>query len=434
MSSKGRASIGNQQFLKGKNILITSFSYANFGGAELNAVELAEQLVQFGATPYFFSYDIDGPLAQYINQKFNTQVITDDVHLLAENDSELGYIQLDIADYDYIWVGANMLPISIIKQINTANKLPKFIFIHMSQLIGFPMDAPLLPEFERAISSRVLSISDRTTEECVYRVLGKDIPLAMWPNPAPSEFRYLKKRNGELKKIAVISSSHPTDEIMNIQSEIERKGISIEYIGRFNGNPKTVDAKFYDQYDLIIGIGKNAKYSLVSGVPVYVYGRFGGSGYLDEENYEKNEESNFSGRGFTKKTTAQIVQEVLNGYNEALTFHENNRDRYIQQYSIDVIAEELFKQLEREDSKKITFQNEYINWLVSMQIHLMQGMKRFGGFRAMEPRLGHLERTSEQQANELKKVYESKSWKVTRPLRAAVGIMKSMVGRSKDNK
>lgn len=419
----------SKPLLTGKKVLITSFSYANFGGAELNAVEFADQAVALGATPYFFSYDIDGPLARYINQRFQTQVMTDDVNLLAEIENELGYMQLDITDYDYIWVGANMLPISIIKQINTAKILPKFIFIHMSQLVGFPLDAPLLPEFERMIASKVLSISNRATEECVYRVLGKDIPLTMWPNPAPTEFRHLKKRRGDLKKIAVISSSHPTDEIMEIQKEVERQGIKIDYIGRFNNNVKAVNASFYDEYDLIIGIGKNVKYSLVSGVPIYIYGRFGGGGYINSNNYNRNDEHNFSGRGFTKKKASQIAKEIVEQYPAALRFHEKNREKYIKEYSIDVITENLFYELEHMESKKISFSEEYINWLVSMQINFMQNMKRFGGLRGMEPRLEQLESLSQQQQSKIQELYSSHSWKLTRPLRSMVGLAKKMTSK-----
>lgn len=426
--SKEKASMNKQQFLKGKKILITSFSYADFGGAELNAVELADQLVEFGAIPYFFSYDVDGPLAKYISKRFNTDIITDEVNILAESEDGLGYIQLNILDYDYIWVGANMIPISILKQINKAKKLPKFIFIHMSQLVAFPLDAPLLPDFEKKIASRILSISPKATEDCIYRIFGKEkIPLAMWPNPTPREFSRLKKRSGELKKVAVVSSSYPTDEIMGIQKSLEIKGIEIDYVGKFNNNVKVVDANFYDEYDLIIGIGKNVKYSLVSGVPIYLYGRFGGCGYLSGSNYSLNEEHNFSGRGFTKKDAETIAKEVTDGYKDAIHFHEINRNRFIQEYSIDITSEKLFRELEKEPTKKVVFNEEYINLLVSIQINLMQDMKRYSRLKYMDSKVKELENNARHNVNELDKVYGSKSWKITKPLRFFVSIIKRII-------
>ena len=340
--------MNDRKFLKGKKILLTSFSYALFGGAELNPIELAEQLLEFGAKPYFFSYDIDGPLAKYIHEKFNTTVLTDSVYYLAENEGELENTPLDIHDYDYVWVGGNVVPIALLKQINAAKSLPKFIFIHMSALPAYPLDAPLLPELEARIASRILSLGGKVTTNCIYRILGENIPIGEWPNPVPRDFRLLKKRSGKLKSIAVISSSYPTDEVMNIKNQIRQHDIRIDYIGRFNNNAQVVDAAFYDKYDLVIGIGKNAKYSLVSGVPSYVYGRFGGSGYITENNYDINNDNNFSGRGFGKKTSRQIVHEIIDGYGAALAYHEKNREKFIENFSIDIAAERLFRELEEE--------------------------------------------------------------------------------------
>lgn len=48
---------------------------------------------------------------------------------------------------------------------------------------------------------------------------------------------------------------------------LQKQGIIVDLIGRFNNNMQIVDAEFYNKYDAIIGIGKNVKYSLVSGIP-----------------------------------------------------------------------------------------------------------------------------------------------------------------------
>ena len=383
--------MSEDQFLKGKKILLTSFSYAMFGGAELNPVELAEQLVKFGATVRFFSYDYSGPLAHHMKIKFNTEIYTDDVHHLTATDDQLQVTEFDINEFDYIWVGGNTLPISIIRQINTAKKLPKFLFIHMSTFVGLPLDAPLLPTFEKSIASKILTISDDTTNNCIYRILGKDIPLDRWDNPTPAGFSVLKPRSGDLKRIAVISSSHPTDEVIGIISMLQKQGIIVDLIGRFNNNMQIVDAEFYNKYDAIIGIGKNVKYSLVSGIPVYIYGRFGGPGYLSEKNIQTAEKNNFSGRGFSSKTTRQITQEIIEGYSGALAFHEARRQESINAYSIDVVAKRLFTELEKEQPKKITFPEEHINWLVSMQINILQRTRYAMAIRDMEARIQQLE-------------------------------------------
>lgn len=417
----------HDRFLEGKRVLITSFSFASFGGAELSAVELAEQLVKFGATPYFFSYDIDGPLVDFINNKFNTKVLTDDVNLLAESENALGYRKFNISDYDYIWIGANTLPISILKQLNSSAKLPKFIFIHMSSLIGFPLDAPLMPDLERKIALRILSVGNRTTTDCIHRILGEDTPVSLWPNPAPAEFKCIKKREGTLKKIAVISSSHPTDEVMAIEEILKPQGIVVDYIGRYNENQQVVDAGFYDKYDLVIGIGKNVKYSLVSGVPVYIYGRFGGCGYLQETDHIEVDRMNFSGRGYGRKTSGMIAREILEGYGIALKNHNSYRSKHIEKFSIDIVAKRLFIDVEKEEARVVSFSEEYINLLVSVQINLMQNIKRFGGFRALESKMQSMDELVAKQASELEAVYLSHSWVLTKPLRVLMRLVRDLV-------
>lgn len=381
--------LSKDKFLEGKRVLLTSYSYALFGGAELNPVELADELVSFGAKVSFFSYDIDGPLTEYINKKFNTKVITDTAYCLAEDVDDLNNIELNINDYDYIWVGANVVPISIIKQVNTATVLPKFIFIHMSALPAFPLDAPLLPEFEVKIASKILTISERTSVNCISRIIGQNSLLGDWKNPVPRDFKLLKSRNGELKKIAVISSSHPTEEIINIKQLIKEYNIDIDYIGRFNNNAQVIDAEFYDKYDLIIGIGKNARYSLVSGVPIYIYGRFGGSGYINDNNYATNNDNNFSGRGFGKKNSNEIVKEIIEGYDKSLIYHNKKRKYFIEEYSIDIAAEKLFRELELVKTKDVSFTKEYINWLVSMQINIMQRLQIAAEVRNMQTHINN---------------------------------------------
>lgn len=432
--------MANTESLKGKKILITSYGYEFFGGAELNAVELADQLVRFGMKPTFFSYSVGDPLKTYIENRFKTKILTDQVNNLAENDNEMGVTQLNIEDYDYIWVGGNTVPISILRQINTAKIIPKFIFIHMSPLIGFPLDAPLLQDFEVKIASKILSVGERTTRDAIYRMLGKNVPLDYWRNPAPVEFRRIKERTGKLRRIAVISSSHPSDEIIKIKEIIEGNGITIDYIGKFNSNVQIVDAEFYNRYDLIIGIGKNAKYSLTSGVPIYIYGRFGGPGYLSGGDDLNPLDIDFSGRGGSKKYPHQIAEEIIAGYADALQFHNDNREKFIQNFSLDVIAGRLFSELEDDKSERVTFSDREINWAVSMQVLFMQRLKGAAWLRQANGDLEVLrfkykeleDETTLQKADireltkDIRQLYASRSWKITKPFRLIGGVIKKV--------
>lgn len=418
--------MSGSKFLKNKRVLITSFSYALFGGAEQNAVELAVQLREYGAIVTFFSYDIDGPLKNHIESQFRTRVLTDEIYYLAEDDTpeQLKNTQLSIEDYDYIWVGGNTIPLSILKQVSKTKILPKFIFVHMSSLLAFPLDAPLLLDFEKKAASRILSIGNETTIRSIHRVLGTDTDVYIWSNPVPKEYKLTSDRQGKLKKAAIISSSHPSEEMLEAKKILENMDIEIDCIGAFNDNVQIVDARLYDNYDLIIGIGKNAKYSLVSGVPIYVYGRFGGPGYLSGEIIDNADETNFSGRGFGKKTPKEIAKEVTRDYKKALEYHRSKRNEFIKKYSIDIVTRDLFTQMEKEYPKKVSFSEEYINWLISMQINIMQRHYATKTVRAQNERIGHLEAELKAISIELNKVYVSRSWYVTRPLRLIAKLFK----------
>lgn len=432
--------------LKGKKILITSWSYASFGGAALNAVELAEKLVEFGMVPTFFSYDIEGPLRDRIESKFNTTVLTDRVHKLADSDSEedMGNTQLNINDFDYIWVGGNTLPISIINQINSARVLPKFIFIHMSSLISYPLDAPLMPRLEREVASKILSTSARVTTDNIERIIGNGAPVGYWKNPVPDKFKDVPERNGKLRKIAVISSSNPSDEVIEMGPLLEKEGINVEYIGKFNDNEKVVDPDFYNEYDAVVGIGKDARYALVSGVPIYVYGRFGGFGYLNDDNIES---ANLSGRGHGKKTAGDIAKEIVDGYSDALKFHQANKDRFTKEMTIGGAARDLFAELETLNSVQVKFEEEYINWLVTTQINIMHRVQIAAARRHWKKRASTLQEDRDMLRSRLESMkskvdklqseksklklqvsefHNSTSWRITAPFRAANALVKKV--------
>ena len=75
--------------------------------------------------------------------------------------------------------------------------------------------------------------------------------------------------------------------------------------------------KFLQQYDLVITIGRTVPRCLAMGVPVYVYDYLGGPGYLTESNFNLAERNNFSGRGFQKKTSDELFEEIRGGYDPA---------------------------------------------------------------------------------------------------------------------
>ncbi len=355
-----------------KRALITAWSLNERGGAGLNCFELAEELKNQGIMTDFFTYQKNiGPLSRHI-ESLGYKIYTDRFDDLKPED-EQRYLPIDIEDYDYMLFVANVVPISILRQLNSKPVLPKIITLYMSELVGRPTDAPLSGVLNAKLADLNLTISNKAKQDIMYRILDESVPVDLYRNPAPVEFSIIKKRSGNLERVAVIHSSGTGGELIDACKILEHKGIRVDYIGSQFNNVKEVNAEFYDKYDLVIGIGKNVQYSLVSGVPVYIYGRFGGPGYLGKALYhriiDEGRADNFSGREYGGFRSAdEIAQEILTGYSRAYKFHQDGRRDFIEEYSIDKVVGRIIENVDALTPKKSQLTQKEINWLVSFQI------------------------------------------------------------------
>jgi hypothetical protein len=121
-----------------------------------------------------------------------------------------------------------------------------------------------------------------------------------------------------------------------------RSEINIVFAGSGGDKYELVTPKALLKYDAVITIGKTVQYCLACGVPVYVYDKSGGCGYLNKKNFTKNRLVNFSGRGNKKKTSEQIFSEIINGYDDARKYQESVRDEMIQEFNLANYIEKLF--------------------------------------------------------------------------------------------
>ena len=65
-------------------------------------------------------------------------------------------------------------------------------------------------------------------------------------------------------------------------------------------------------------------------IPVYVYDKFGGPGYINKKNIEINRKYNFSGRNFKKKSSLEIVNDIIQNFDSDLENLE-----YIYNYALE---------------------------------------------------------------------------------------------------
>lgn len=321
--------------LKGKRILITNPFIYEINGATNVALELANYLKEQQATVTVFTNVFEDPVKKTaLKQKI--QIDTPNTRP-----------EYHLKDFDYIWVNSQTIPITLLNELTEKNNLkhlPKIIFMHMSAHDYCPDEMPYIYKFEENFSALSLFVSEEAFEinKKYYDKLPSNINF--YRNPSPSKFTKITPSTNKTPKKILVVDNFPCEELKNIRQILKKQNIKVDFLGRNGDKYKIVDEIILSQYDLIITIGKTVQYCLVSGKPVYIYGPFGGPGWLTNQNFDEAKKKNFSGRGFSKKTSEMIVDELLSQYQNAKKYYKNNLSSFKKEYLIDNVIPVLFSQ------------------------------------------------------------------------------------------
>lgn len=335
--------------LKGLKILLTQNDISSINGSAIIIFELAKFFKYAGATVTVYTYFQHDPLKSIFKENGIFITNSDDT--------------LSLDNFDYVWVHQQVLPLSIIRElefIHEKEKPPIFIFNHMSSLDYIAEEFPYVWDLENKLSSLSL-FNSLETKEAQDNMLAKDMPKSLYQNPAPKHFSETRttKISG-IKKILVISN-HPPQEVIDLKEKFTKAGIKLVLLGENQEEYRLIDLELLEEYDLIISIGKTVQNCLVAGIPVYVYDHFGGPGYLDRLNLELAEHNNFSGRGFKKKTSDEIYSEIIDNYDTAVGFIEAKRDSFMEKFTIDYLIANIFKHIKKKSYSKLD--GRYITYL-----------------------------------------------------------------------
>ena len=347
--------------IKNKRILIAQPLIHGINGSTVVTFELAKALQEYGAKVTVYTCDYDNPAKKL----FVDNHITVDI---AQNNP-----QYSLDDFDYIWTHSQILPLSIIEALSNKlpKKLPAFIFLHMSGMEWIPDEKPWIYDLENKLSSLSLFISEEVLE-INNSMLSQTIPKAFFRNPSPKNYyNRNNKPSPKLKKVLIVSN-HPPHEILEAKDILSRQyGIKVTSLGENQDNYTLISPNIIEDQDAIITIAKTVPYCLVSGTPVYVYDAFGGGpGWLNEQNFEKAKQRNFSGyqnhiypnyvgKGFHPKNPEQIAKEIIEGYKSSLSFHQKHRKEFQKEFGIDTVLPNIFSQIKPRDIK--SFSKPYAN-------------------------------------------------------------------------
>lgn len=155
---------------------------------------------------------------------------------------------------------------------------------------------------------------------------------------------YSPKEKTSLKKIAVVSN-HVCPECLSLKELAEEQNIEVEYLG-LEFCSVSITPELLKEYDLVITIGKTVQFCMAAGVPVYCYDLYGGCGYITSQNFERNRDYNFSGRGYEiKRTGEELFADILNHYADSVEQLEWLHHQAEEQFSLSRLFDRFLTQL-----------------------------------------------------------------------------------------
>lgn len=377
-----------------KRFLICQPLIHNINGSTLVTFELAKYLKNKGSDVTVYTCTLDNP-ARELFEKSNLKVLT-------PNSSK----NLKLRDFDYIWIHSQVLPKTIIEDLGkNHSKYPIFIFLHMSSMDWLPDEHPYILNLEEQLSDLSLYICEEVRKSNTGFFL-KEPEYGYFRNPAPSYFLPSAKRKKKLEKILFVSNYLP-EELYAAKEELARKGYFVKFLGEDGDDYKLLTPNMLQQYDAVISIAKTAQYCLINNTPIYIYGKFGGCGWLNKKNYKKAKSCNFCGSdGFSHKTSKKIITEFLSGYDDAFSFQHEYHEKFQKDLLIDNVLDDLL----------LMATNKQKNVLLKQEVAALVAAQEFSNIRFAEwTRAWNNEKDIKKlkkQNEDLRKIVNSKSVKL----------------------
>lgn len=289
--------------LKKKNILITNHYLINFSGSEIVTLNLAKAFKLKGYNVIVGTFNYDYPIKELFEKE--------DIQVYLLSNSIINDLKVDIiwaqhfTTLYYVLFNKNIVASKIINNIMSPYE---------------SLEAPSI--FGNLISLNVVN-SNETKEKIINEGI-EEKKIYIMPNPVENNFvnKYNIDRKCELKNISIVSNHVPI-EVYNAATKLRSLGYNVDIYG-MNDNYVYISPELLQNYDAVITIGKTVQYSMIMGLPVYCYDKFGGPGWINNENFYESYKFNFSGRCSNRKIDSdKIVEEIIDGYKGAFKEREN---------------------------------------------------------------------------------------------------------------
>lgn len=273
-------------------------------GGSLVPLEVAEYLQGMGHACTIAANHVDEPLASLVRRR--GIAVSDDISAL------------NAFDFDLVWLQNHTAPLLEYELTGESVARTLFVFTHLSGLTFH--ENPGLA-FEPLLADVTIANSENLKSHLTQLAVPPD-SILVYPNPAPAGFWRIRSdaEPAQLPTTVQLISNHAPQEVTDALALIGQRGISTAHIG-LEGSYVRVTPEMLRRGSAIVSIGKSVQYAIASGIPPYVYDRWGGPGYLTAENFEQVAKANFSGRcSFRKIDGRQIAEEIVEGFAAARRF------------------------------------------------------------------------------------------------------------------
>lgn len=357
-----------------ERVLITQSVFSGIGGSEVQALELARYLRSRECSVTLYAWMVDSPMREILEQE--------QFHVITADGEEAD--KLSASDFDFIWVQHEVLPVSVLNGLRVATgNSPLMVFSHMSPYREVHIEQPYTYALEDSLADAVVFNAPSTREAQQSRFAHSEL-LFIYPNPAPMPFVRADYRCSEHLQNILVVSNHPPKELQDALAMLRSRGYTVDTLSDAinSPDPQVTSPEIIGRYDCVISIGKTVQYCLVEGIPVFVYDRFGGPGYLNADNYEQAAYYNFSGRvndddyslvqamqnATMRRLSADALADVIQkGYQGACAFQASHREAFIREYAIDRAFDEVYEFAVSNSRRKKIDDALYAQYLASSQ-------------------------------------------------------------------
>lgn len=410
--------------MSGRTAIVSNSRLVEFAGSEISAIEIADALASIGMTVIVAAYEF--------SQTFIGEIANRGHTLLDLRTSPSTTLSVDIAWIQHATTYYTLMAVHNMRARHVISSSLSFFE---------PIESPPI-DFGNI--DRFLVNSDESRDHFVEHYPDYSDSCVVFPNAAAPAFwdAFDPARSDTLRRVAVVSN-HVAEEVTGLMALLRANNVSVDAYG-VGATVKRITPDLLVGYDAVVSIGKTVQYCIASGVPVFCYDHFAGPGWITPDSFDSARRTNFSGRSHPSKRPAGLLySEFRSGFARAHACRTELRDRARSLFDLSANISKLLVEIEADDSRVpirglSTTQRNLIERHVGIALRardilshvesvnerelaraseenarLQSQMKRLA-WELAEQKLNQ-ERSGEQ----LRAVYGSTSWRVTKPLRAA---------------